>query len=151
MRPWVLVTAKGQVRHRLSEPFFWGKHLYFRVFIHTVNAVNLGVKQTAKRGPTKQQYWPTLQTFIEALLLERELYMMSNFVIFIYEKEIGLCNPAPLPPLICGSCTSQLLSPSSSFLCFLRCHSPFCPTRPPFTDFYFVQIYILKKILYNSF
>lgn len=83
-----------------------------------------------------------METFSKALLLERELYMMSNFVIFIYEKEIGLCKTPK-----CGSCMSQRLSPSSSFLCFLRCHSPFAP----FTDFYFVQIYILKKILYNSF
>lgn len=27
-----------------------------------------------------------METFNKALLLERELYMMSNFVIFIYEK-----------------------------------------------------------------
>lgn len=132
---------------RTIRAIFWGKHLYFRAFNHAVLWLILVWNKArfleAQRSSSSDQHC----RHSSKPCSWRESYIWCLTLWYLFMKKRLICVTPPVLLLICGSCTSQLLSPSFSLLCFLRCHFLFCPTLSPFTDFYFVQIYILKNIV----
>lgn len=123
-----------------QTPLFQGLHP--RRFV-----VNLGVKQTAldflkaQRSSSSDQHC----RHSSEPCSWKESYIWCLTLWYLFMKKRLICVTPPLLPVICGSCLSQLLYPSFSLLCFLRCHFPFSPTHS-----LLLHPLLLTFILYKS-
>lgn len=90
----VIVTAKGQAQHRLSD-HYWGKYLYSRAVSHTGSSSFLSgicVEFSKQMGFIKQLCYNLCYRHLAMPCYWKESYIWCLIFLYLFMKEIGLCH-----------------------------------------------------------